>query len=389
VNLIVSITLTLTILYGLTICAVLIGMLSREFGTHKTQEKVTVIIAARNEEQNIGNILEDLSRQNYPSNLFEVIVANDHSTDNTAQIVRQLAADHPQIKLLDMGEIPKNFSPKKFAIQSAVQQSMGDIILATDADCRVGKDWIKSMVSYFEGDIGFVIGFSQFGALGEKQNLIERLQAFDFATMMGVAVGSTNLGIHLAASGQNLGYRKVAFEEIGGYKKVAHRVSGDDVLLLQLVRKYTQHKIVFAGDPRTFAVSQPQPTLKDFINQRKRWASNGGYQLRLNFVFFLFLLQVLLFNASLFVGLFAAALSGEYMLTMLGFVGARIFFEFVIAVRSAFYFDRTDLLKYFPMWFIVQIPYIVGVGLAGTFGKFQWKERLHAAEIKHGESVES
>lgn len=360
----------------------------RRSGKSRVQEKVTVIIAARNEEKNIGTILKCLSRQNYPSDKYEVVVANDHSSDATAAIVLGFSKQHPNIKLLNVGAIPKNFSPKKFAIQTAVAGATGDIILVTDADCRLGNDWIDSMASYFTGDIGFVAGFSQFGARGEKQNLIERLQAFDFATMMGVAVGSTNLGIPLAASGQNMGYRKTAFQDIGGYKKVAHRVSGDDVLLLQLVRKYTNHRIVFAADPRTYAVSQPQPTVKDFINQRKRWASNGGYQIRLNFVFFLFLLQVLLFNAALFVGIVSAVLFGEYLVLMLALLSARVLLELIIAIRSTLYFGRADLLKYFPLWFIMQIPYIVGIGLAGTFGKFQWKERVHGAEIKNGAVIE-
>ncbi len=388
-ELIISITLILTILYGLTIMAFLAGMQIRRLGTSDKLERVSVIIAARDEEENIGGILQDLAQQNYPTEQYEVIIVNDHSSDNTADIVRSFAAEYPQIKLLNMGTIPKKFSPKKFAIQTAVSRAHGDIILATDADCRVGQEWIKTMVSYFQDDIGFVIGFSQFGGRGEKQNLIERFQAFDFVTMMGVAVGTTNLGLPMAASGQNLGYRKSVFEQVGGYSRVAHRVSGDDVLLLQLVRKYTPHKIVFAADPRTFVVSRPQPTVKAFINQRKRWASNGGYQIKLNFGFFLFLLEVLLFNAALFAGLISAFLSGTFIAPMLTFLLVRILLELAIAARAALYFRRTDLLKYFPLWFIVQIPYIVGVGLAGTFGKFQWKQRVHSAEIKPGTAVDS
>ena len=387
-ELLVAITFTLTIVYGLTICAFMIGLRIRRMGANSELRKVTVIIAARNEEKNIGNILSDLSRQDYPRELYEVIIANDHSSDETSAVVQKFSAKYSNIKLHDVGAIPKNFSPKKFAIQTSVQQAKGDIILATDADCRVSSQWIRSMNSYFKDEIGFVIGFSQFGAQGDKQNFIERLQAFDFVAMMGAAVGSANIGVPLAASGQNLGYRKTAFNEIGGYQKVAHRVSGDDVLLLQLVRKHTRHKIVFAGDTRTFVVSKPQPTLMDLVNQRKRWASNGGYQLKLNITFFLYLLQVLLFNLSLFVGLVAAIVSDSFLTTMITFLAVRILLEFSISLMSTLYFKRTDLLKYFPLWWIVQIPYIVSVGLAGTFGKFQWKERVHSAEIKYGVNVD-
>ncbi len=375
-------TIVLTALYGLTIILFLIGLMFPQFGEVSEQPKVSVIIAARNEQENIGSILNDLVQQNYPQDRYEMIVANDHSTDDTAARVRKLADQHHNIRLLDMGDIPKNFSPKKFAIQTAVQMARGDIILATDADCRVGRDWVATMASYFKPSVGFVIGFSQFGARGEKQSLIENLQTFDFVTLMGVAAGTTNLGFPMAASGQNLGYRKSAFKEVGGYTRVAHRVSGDDVLLMQLIRKYTDYRIVYASDAPSFAISEPQPTLESLINQRKRWASNGAYQLKLNPMFFMYLMQVLLFNAALLVGIPAALIVGKYLNVMLLCLFLRVLFEYAIALRSAFYFNRTDVLKFFPLWFVSQIPYIVGVGIAGTFGKFNWKERYHSAEVK-------
>lgn len=378
----VYITTILTIIYTGLILLFIAGMMVRRYGASPTKYRVSVIIAARNEENNIGDILNDLVQQSYPMDRYEVIVANDQSHDCTADVVSQFSQTFPHIKLLNIDTVPPNFSPKKYAIQTAVDMASGDIILATDADCRVGPAWIETMVSYFGLDVGFVIGFSQFGAKGEKQNFIERFQAFDFVTLMGAAVGTTNLGFPLAATGQNLGYRKSTFQHIGGYKKVAHRVSGDDVLLLQLVRKYSNAKIVFAGDPKSFAVSAPQSTLKGFINQRKRWASNGSIQMKLNFGFFLYLMQVLLFNAALLISIPAAIITGQYLQTVLICLAVRILSEFAIALRSAFYFNRTDLLKYFPIWFVSQIPYIVGVGLAGTFGKFQWKERHHSANVK-------
>jgi len=382
VRILADITVGLTTLYGLMVLFFLIGMLIRRKGTGTANIRVSVVIAARNEAQNISTILNDLIHQSYDPTLYEVIVADDHSTDATAAVVEAWAMSHPFIKLLKITDTPPRFSPKKYAIQQAVELASGDIILATDADCNVGSDWIKTMVSYFEESVGFVIGFSQFGARGQQQNCIERLQAFDFVTLMGVAAGSTNLSLPLAASGQNMGYRKSVFEQVGGYRRLAHRVSGDDVLLMQLVKGMTHCRIVFAADPRAYAVSQPQPTLRSLINQRKRWASNGAYQLFLNPIFFGYLLLVLLFNAACAVGPVAALITREQFTTMLGCIAARVLLEAVISYRSAIYFNRMDLMKYFPLWFLVQIPYIVGVGIAGTFGRFSWKERQHSAQIK-------
>jgi cellulose synthase/poly-beta-1,6-N-acetylglucosamine synthase-like glycosyltransferase len=382
VRILFDITVVLTTLYGLMILFFLVGMSIRRRGTVTANIRVSVIIAARNEAQNIGAILNDLIHQSYDPAFYEVIVADDHSTDATAAMVEALAKCHPFIKLLKITDAPPRFSPKKYAIQQAVEMARGDIILATDADCTVGSEWIRTMASYFEESVGFVIGFSQFGVKNQQQNLIERLQAFDFVTLMGVAAGSTNLGFPLAASGQNMGYRKSMFEQVDGYRRLAHRVSGDDVLLMQLIKGMTRCRIAFAADPRAHAVSQPQSTLRSLINQRKRWASNGAYQLFLNPVFFGYLLLVLLFNAACAIGPATALITHQYVVPMLGCIAGRGLLELLISCRSAVYFNRTDLIKYFPLWFVVQIPYIVGVGIAGTFGRFSWKERQHSAQIK-------
>jgi len=357
-----------------------VGLLKKPKGRNKDRLTVSVIIAARNEEDNVGGILYDLTHQTYPSELYNVIVANDGSIDRTSEIIEEYAKQYPNIIHLSIDKYPSYFSPKKYALERAVGLSTGEIILATDADCRVGSRWIETMVSYFTPKVGFVIGFSQFGHRREKQNLLEKLQTFDFLQLMGAAAGTCNLGYPLAASGQNLGYRKRAFTQVGGFKKIADRISGDDVLLLQLVRKYTKWKITFAAAPTAFAISKPQHTLRGLINQRKRWASNGSYQVRLNIPFFAYLLLVFLYSASLFFGLpLSLLLKIQVSSFLIAFVG-KAAAELLIAMRSAQYFHRQDLLKYFPLWFFVQIPYVVFVGLLGTFGSFKWKGRSHSAQ---------
>ncbi len=197
---------------------------------------------------------------------------------------------------------------------------------------------------------------------------------------MGAALAAANLGVPLAASGQNLGYRKALFEQIGGYRRIAHRVSGDDVLLLQLMRRLTGCGVVFADDPRAYAVSKPQPTLIELVNQRKRWASNGAYQLRLNPLFFAYLALVLTFNLSLPTAVVAALCLGSGLAVVAACFAARALFEGAMALASCRRFQRTDLLGWFPLWFLVQVPYIVCVGLRGTFGRFTWKDRHYHAQ---------
>jgi cellulose synthase/poly-beta-1,6-N-acetylglucosamine synthase-like glycosyltransferase len=381
VHIYAEITLGLTIIYMLTLLFFLYGTFKTVKGTNEKLYSVSVIIAARNEEENIRYILDDLTKQNYPKHLYDISVADDHSSDRTVPVVREFCKHHKNINLLTITDTPAEYSPKKYVLECAVKSSKSEIILATDADCRVGPQWIRSMVSFFTPDVGFVAGFSQLGRKNETQNLLERLQALDFMQLMGATVATYHLGHPLAASGQNMGYRREAFQQVGGYKKVAHRVSGDDILLMQLIRKFTHYRLRFATNPDAYATSKAHSTMKGLLNQRKRWASNGSFQIFFNMPFFIYLVLVFLVNLNLFIGsLSAIALSTDYQILLLCFL-IKAVAEFVIAIRTSRYFNRADLLRYFPLWFFLQIPYVVISGFLGTFGKFTWKDRSHSAQI--------
>ncbi|MDZ7725012.1 MAG: glycosyltransferase [candidate division KSB1 bacterium] len=370
----------LTVLYCLMILLFLTGLYRNRPAHNPEKLRVSVIIAARNEESYISHVLNDLLNQNYPQELYDITVVDDCSTDRTCEIVKSFEQAHDNIRCIRLENVPEDFSPKKYALEQAVKESKGDIILTTDADCRLAPDWIRGMVRYFAPETAFVIGFSQLTRPDKTYNLIEHLQSFDFLEMMGAAAGTANLGYPLAASGQNMGYRKSVFHKIGGYSRVKHRISGDDVLLLNLIRKYTNHKIAFASHPDTFVFSHPQPTLAALLNQRIRWASNGSYQIQLNFLFFIYLLLVYIFNLMLLIALPLSLLLPSSIPVTLACLASRFIFEGALAMKSVKFFNRRDLLPYFSLWFFAQIPYIIYVGLLGTFGRFKWKERVHSAD---------
>jgi len=343
---------------------------------------VSVVVAARNEEKNIGNILTDLVKQTYPVGKYEIIIVNDGSEDSTGKIIEDFAQKFPNVNhVQSLPDIANGLTAKKNALNQGIRKSKGELIVTTDADCRVKPTWIETMVSYFAEDVGMVVGFSQLGNREYNYSFFEKLQALDFLSLMAAAQGSLNLKWPLAASGQNLAYRKKAFEQVGGFENIKQRISGDDVLLLQLIKKKTNWKIRFAASPKSFNWTPPEKTVKSFLNQRKRWASNGSYQFRLNKFFFLFIVTVFLLSLLLVLGTPVYFLIYHSITIPVVCLAIKFFAEWMVITKGGLVYQRTDLLKYFPAWALVQIPYVIFTGMLGSLGHFIWKDRKHIQEL--------
>ena len=366
-----------TFLYCLGLLFFCLGLFFPNKSRQNKLVSVSVVIAVRNEEDNIAHLLSDLIGQTYPKEQYEVIVINDHSDDGTVNIVQRFCNENSNVRLIHASEIEKGLTHKKNAIYQGIKNGRGEIILTTDGDCRVLPSWIETMVSYFQENVGMVVGFSQLGLPQERRPFFQQLQTLDFLSLMAAAQGSLNFHWPLAASGQNLAYRREAFEEVGGFSRIGHRVSGDDVLLLQLVHQNTNWKIRFAPSEDSYNVSPPEENLQDLLNQRKRWASNGAYQLRLNKVFFLYVVTTFLLNLSLLVHFPVYIVLSKSLIFHLICLMMKVVAEGLLLTKGCHVYKRFDLFKFFPVWFLFQIPYVVFVGLLGSIGHFTWKKRIH------------
>ena len=360
-----------TVLYALVALCFFFGLfrLNNQPRTDETPF-ISIVIAARNEADYIGLCLKSLKKQTYPSDRFEILVVDDDSIDSTSQIVASTRLDN--LHLLSVDNSFPEMVAKKRPMSVGIHRARGEWILTTDADCTVPPAWVASMASYMAADTGVVIGFSQL----TSRSFFDRLQAYDFLTLMAAAAGAVGVGRPLAASGQNFAYRKCIFEKVGGFRDIAHRPSGDDVLLLQLLRQAWDGRIAFAADPGTYATTHRPETPLSLWQQRKRWASNAAYQLRLNPVFFSYIAVVFLTNALIPTAFLISIIDGTYTLPLICW-GAKILVDLLVAGKGVYTFKRADLLIMFPLWEILQIPYTILIGLAGTLRGFTWKGRDH------------
>ncbi|MBI2952131.1 glycosyltransferase [bacterium] len=372
-------TLTLILATALYVCVALlflIGLFRPRRGKSAAQPFVSVIVAARNEEAFIGDCLAGLVRQTYPPDRHEVLVVDDDSEDRTREIVKGFCERHPHVRLLTPGPEDEGLRAKKRPMSAGIRASRGEILLTTDADCRVQPTWVAATVACFEPDVGAVIGFSQIDR-SKSVTPAQRLQALDFLALMSAAAGACGLGVPLAASGQNLAYRRSLFEAAGGFREIGHRPSGDDVLLLQLLRRAGKGRIVFNADPGAFNATDRVETLPGLIRQRRRWASNAAVQARLNRGFFGYIAAVFLVNLLIPCALIAALTRKTALTVPLVCLGVKTLTDLAVLLRGAILFRRLDLLPAFPLWAALQPLYIVCIGLAGALGGFVWKGRRH------------
>jgi poly-beta-1,6-N-acetyl-D-glucosamine synthase len=344
-------------------------------GYHKSQsklisrrEQVSVVISARNEAHNIRELITRLSNQDYPPELYEVIIADDDSEDHTAEIIQQYAQKWQSIKLLRIKRDPQTVSGKKYALSQAINAATGSIILVTDADCQPCSSWIKSMVACFEPDTNMVAGFSTTPPPPAKKFLdVAWFEHFDFMAMFALAGGLILKNKYFSCSAQNLAYRKSSWQAIGGFSKIMHLVSGDDVNLMQLFRAAGM-KIKFNVNSASYMKTKAVSSWQQLINQRARWASNTKLQLSLNPEFFFYLMSVLIITFSPWILLFfnfPAAIS---------IIAIRIIIEmaFVRYCFNIFHAEKNSWLSY-PAWLVIQPFYLFIVGIKGFFSDFQWK----------------
>ncbi len=332
--------------------------------------RVTVMMAARNEEANIRHTIEDILAQQYPRELLEIIVADDHSTDATAAIIRSYADQG--VKLLQLNESEKLNSYKKKAITEVIKLSAGELLVATDADCRMGTQWLASVVGYYEAERPVMI--SSPVTYFQEKSLFERLQTLEFSYLIGIGAAFIGNGRASTCNGANLAYRKDVFYAVGGFKGIDDVASGDDELLLQKVAEQYPGKIGFLKKEEAIVYTEAKPDLKEFLQQRRRWASKSTKYKDKKVV--ALAVCIWLFNLSLL----ANALIGCFNIYFLELFAFQLLlkycFEAAFLLPITAFFKRTGLLPLLLLLSPIHIVYFVYVGLIGNTSKYAWKGRV-------------
>lgn len=362
----------------LTICLigylVMVGIATSAFRALTTEQEdqfplISVLIASRNEEDNLLALLTSLQHQSYPKDGYEVLIIDDHSEDSSEQLVRRWLDEHPSS---NVRYIPTQGHGKKSAITTGLGQAVGDWILQTDADCLPPVGWIQGMAQGMTEDMHFLSGPVR---LREGTSWLTKLQALEVAGLVSLGAGSMAAGFPNMANGANMAYRRQTFLEIGGFESAKHVASGDDEFLVQAISAKYSRGLNFVKRQDVIIETDAAPDWKSFRNQRIRWVSKArfytnkmtnGLQMMswLGFLAFPFwaLMGVWYPQAWLFGG-------GLFLL--------KVLVDRWLMISGTVFLHRRRWMKWFLLLELVYIPYVIWIGVRGNFpSAYSWKGRL-------------
>ena len=228
---------------------------------------LSVVIAARNEENTIPFLLQKLSEQHYPPHLYEILVIDDHSEDHTALVTEQyIHTSSTGFRLLRA-----EGTGKKSALRQGIREAKGKLIVTTDADCIPGPFWLQRIEQFYrKNKLRMVLGPV---AIEPGHRLFGQMQSIEFASLVGSGAASLQLGIPSMCNGANLAIDKETFLAVGGYSGTDHLASGDDEFLMHKIAHQYPEDVRFLFDREAVVSTKAQRDWTGFFQQRLRWAS--------------------------------------------------------------------------------------------------------------------
>lgn len=337
---------------------------------------ISVIIAARNEESNLPALLQSLNNQRYPKSLYEVIIVDDHSTDNTLSVLRNTTYPELSLNVLSLSDYIDSWdavrSYKKKAIEVGIRNAKGSLIVTTDADCQFGEQWLESIAALYESTQAKFIAAPV--KITGRSSLLDIFQSLDFITLQGITGAAVSKRFYSMCNGANLAYEKNAFEEVNGFDSIDNIPSGDDMLLMHKIYKKYPDQVFYLKAKEAIVSTAPAATWKAFFHQRIRWASKAdSYDDKR---IFWTLLLVYLINVCFLVAAIAACWQNIWLFFCLLLLLAKLLIEFPFVHAVTIFFDQTALMKYFPFLQPLHILYTIIAGWLGKIGKYEWKGRI-------------
>ncbi|WP_394758007.1 glycosyltransferase [Flavobacterium sp.] len=346
------------IIYGFT------KIKSFESESLQPKTKFSIIVPFRNEVENLPNLLSSIEKLNYPNDLFEVILVDDESDFRFASPIRFRSG---QIIVIDNIRISN--SPKKDAINTAIEIAKNDWIITTDADCIVGPNWLTTFDAFIQKNNTRMVAAGVFYKTNDS--FLDAFQQLDLLSLQGTTIGSFGNNQAFMCNGANFCYQKSFFTALNGFDGNDKIASGDDVFLLQKAIQKDKNNVYFLKSESIIVQTKTEKTWTDLFNQRVRWASktanyNSLYSKQLGVsVLMINLFWVLSFGFWIF-----GILSLNYFGLLLF---SKFLIDFVLLYKTSVFFKTN--LRYVLLSSFVYPLFCISVALYSLFGNYTWKGR--------------
>lgn len=360
-------------LYVLTIvffCFGFISLKTQNTTSTKPKTKFSVCIPFRNESKNLPALLESLANLNYPEAHFEILLINDHSTDDSTARIDDFCLKNAdfnrKVSVLELKST--SAGGKKAALAEAISKASHPWILTTDADCILPKTWLSEMDTFIQqSNKNFIAG--PVTLQNTNPYFLNAFQQLDFLSLQGATIGGFGLQKPILCNGANLAFAKAEFYRLNGYEHHKNVASGDDILLLQQFLQDKPRQVGFLKSREAIVQTQPQHSWKTLVEQRRRWTAKASHYTDL----WTKTVSLLVFtaNSCLIVALFYL---GSNVLLML-VVFLKILADFLLIVLAARFYKKNSVLSAYLCCSLFYPFFTFFVGIYGQFGHFSWKGR--------------
>ncbi|MNP94738.1 Poly-beta-1,6-N-acetyl-D-glucosamine synthase [compost metagenome] len=327
---------------------------------------ISVIVCAKNEEENVKNFIPLLAEQDYPD--FEIVLIDDASSDDTLEVFEEFEKRYPNVRLVKVKNNEAFWGNKKYALTLGIKAAKKEYLLFTDADCYpASKDWITAMSSQFTLHRTIVLGYGGYEKIANSflnkiirfETLLTAIQYFSWAKL-----GRPYMGV-----GRNMAYKKEEFFNVNGFIEHIQIRSGDDDLFINQAANGKNVSIAYT--PESFTYSKPKTSFKDFFTQKRRHVATANYYKPIDkFQLGLFYCSQLLF---LILPVLLLAFQFQWIL-VLGLIGLRYLAAWIVVGFSAGKLKENDIKFWFPIVEIVLIFTQINIFITNIFSKpVHWK----------------
>lgn len=333
-----------------------------------TGPEVCVLIALRDEEQNLPKLFKSLAEQSYAN--LKIYFVNDHSSDSSRKLLEDFCSKDDNRQILDL---PKEKQGKKHALSYAVAQIHSPWILCTDADTEMGPNWVASMVDsamrtnavFVSGPVSIKPSTSWFG----------KWQSLEFAGLIAIGAAGIFRNRPTMCNGANILYLRDAFYEVGGYTGNEQIASGDDMFLMHRLHVRFPEQVTFCKSAEAIVSTSGKENWKEFVSQRIRWASKNGKIERKSVSWEM--IGVWALSGFLLLDLVLVGLSPWFLLVFLCFFLIKMGIERNFYITILPFFGHQGLLRNFWLSELFQVFYVFTIGVLGKFVGYEWKGRKH------------